>query len=137
MQQLSLFGGIRAPRVGVELAELFEAYFDCRKNKRNALNALGFEADYEAYLVRLWMDINNDSYQPGRSIAFIVHKPVKRVIFAADFLDRMLHHLLINKLNPLFERTFIYDSYTCRSGKGTHLGIRRIERFDLSLHPKK
>ena len=113
----------------IELADLFEAYADCRTNKRNTMNALSFELDYEHELIALWEAINTGTYTPGRSIAFIVDQPVKREIFAADFRDRVVHHLLINKLNPLFERTFIYDSYACRKGRGTHFGIGRIDRF--------
>lgn len=111
------------------IEDLFEAYFDCRKNKRYTVNALAFETDYERNLVNLFKEINNGTYQPGRSIAFIVNKPVKREIFAADFRDRVVHHWLINKLNPLFERTFINDSYACRTGKGTHYGIQRLYNF--------
>jgi RNA-directed DNA polymerase len=113
----------------IALADLFEAYADCRRNKRNTMNALSFELDYERELIRLWEDINAGSYFPGRSIAFIVSKPVKREIFAADFRDRVVHHLIINKLNPLFEKIFIYDSYACRKGRGTHFGIQRVDRF--------
>ena len=115
--------------LGIELADLFEAYADCRKNKRNTMNALSFELDYEKELIALWQEINNGTYSPGRSIAFIINKPVKREIFAADFRDRIVHHLLINKLNPIFERLFIYDSYACRKGRGTHFGIQRLNRF--------
>jgi len=113
----------------IELADLFEAYADCRTNKRNTMNALSFELDYEQELITLWEEINTGAYTPGRSIAFIVNQPVKREIFAADFRDRVVHHLLINKLNPLFERTLIYDSYACRKGRGTYFGIKRIDRF--------
>jgi len=109
--------------------ELFEAYITCRKFKRNTANALAFEVDYENSLLKLCEEINNGTYQPGKSIAFIVNRPVKREIFAADFRDRVVHHLIINKLNPLFEKEFIYDSYACRVGKGTHFGIKRIDRF--------
>jgi retron-type reverse transcriptase len=77
----------------------------------------------------LYDDINKGRYQPRRSIAFIVNKPVKREVFAADFRDRVVHHLIINKLTPLFEKTFIHDSYACRTGKGTHFGIQRVDRF--------
>ena len=54
---------------------------------------------------------------------------VVREVFAADFRDRVVHHLIIRKLNPLFEKQFIYDSYACREGKGTHFGIRRLSGF--------
>jgi len=127
--QLSLFDIPQKAKPQIELHELFEAYFDCRRNKRNTANALAFEIDYEHNLVQLCEEINNGTYQIGRSIAFIVDKPVKREIFAADFRDRVVHHWLINKLNPLFEKTFIYDSYACRIGKGTHFGIQRIDTF--------
>ncbi|HAT8965603.1 TPA: hypothetical protein JBA93_02555 [Legionella pneumophila subsp. pneumophila] len=114
---------------GATLESLFEAYFDCRKNKRNTMNALAFEADYESNLVVLRNDLNSGSYRPGRSIAFVIDRPVKREIFAADFRDRVVHHWLINQLNPLFEKAFIYDSYASRKGRGMHLGIARAARF--------
>jgi RNA-directed DNA polymerase len=109
--------------------EIFIAYFECRKNKRNTINALAFEKHFERNLFHLEEEIQNGYYNPGRSIAFIVNKPVKREIFAADFRDRVVHHWLINKLNPLFERIFINDSYACRTGKGTHYGIQRLYNF--------
>lgn len=117
------------PSSAISLSELFEAYAECRQNKRQTMNALHFELDYERELIVLYEEINNRTYRIGRSIAFIVDKPVKREIFAADFRDRIVHHLIIRKLNPLFERTFIYDSYACRVGRGTHLGIQRANRF--------
>lgn len=113
----------------IQVVELFQAYYDCRKNKRYTLNALAFEINYESNILKLYEEINNDTYSPGKSIAFVVEKPVKREIFAADFRDRIVHHLIINKLNPLFEKQFIYDSYACRVNKGTHFGINRVTRF--------
>ncbi|MFH1562576.1 MAG: hypothetical protein ABIF11_04045 [Nitrospirota bacterium] len=93
MQQLSLFDIQPKEKPKIELSELFEAYFNCRSNKRNTINALSFEIDYENNLIQLCEEINNSTYQPGKSIAFIVDKPVKREIFAADFRDRVVHHL--------------------------------------------
>jgi hypothetical protein len=113
----------------IALEEVLEAWYLCRKNKRNTANALAFEVDCEAEVYTLWRSINDGSYQPGRSVAFVVRGPVVREVFAADFRDRVVHHLIIKKLNPLFEKQFIYDSYACREGKGTHFGIRRLERF--------
>jgi RNA-directed DNA polymerase len=129
--QLSLFSNVENTKLneGFTLEAVFESYFSCRKNKRNTINALAFELDYESNLIQLWNDLNDRSYQPGKSIAFIVHKPVQREIFAADFRDRVVHHLIINKLNPLFEKEFIQDSYACRVGKGTHHGISRANKF--------
>lgn len=66
---------------GIELWEVIDAYYECRKRKRRTINAMKFEIDWEAEAVRLWTDINNGTYRPGRSIAFIVNKPTKREIF--------------------------------------------------------
>lgn len=128
--QLDLFSiSENNSRQNIKLDELFEAYYNCRKNKRNTINALAFEIDYEKNLVQLYNDINDRSYKIGQSMAFIVNKPVKREIFAADFRDRIVHHWLISKLNPIFEKEFINDSYACRFGKGTHFGIARVDGF--------
>lgn len=129
-KQLSLFDiPATEGRAEIPLHEFFEAYFECRRNKRGTANATIFETDYERHLVELHRRVNDGSYSVGRAVAFVVHRPVQREIFAADFSDRVVHHLLIRKLNPLFERAFIYDSYACRVGRGTLLGIKRADRF--------
>ena len=115
--------------LSLSLGDLFQAYWDCRKGKKNTINALAFEVDYEHQLLQLWDEIQSRTYRPGRSIAFIVNQPVKREIFAADFRDRVVHHFIINQLNPFFEHAFILDSYSCRQDKGTHFGILRAARF--------
>lgn len=110
-------------------SELFQAYYDARKNKRNTLNALDFEVNLEQNILELYQEIIEYRYQLRPSICFIVEKPVKREIFAAHFRDRVVHHFIINKLIHIFENQFIYDSYSCRKGKGTHFGIKRIDHF--------
>jgi len=111
------------------LLDLFRAYFDTRKNKRRTANALAFEADYENKLFVLYEDIINHRYKIGQSICFVINKPIKREIFAADFRDRIIHHLIFNYINPIFEHHFIKDSYSCRIGKGTSEGIKRVGHF--------
>lgn len=113
----------------MDLVKIFQAYYDCRKNKRNTANALRFELDYESHLIRLHREIQDRTYRVGKSIAFIVNRPVKREIFAGDFRDRIVHHYVANELVPVFEKLFVHDSYSCRKGKGTLFGIRRMERF--------
>lgn len=98
----------------ITLEDVFQAYYDCRRNKSRTNNALVFELDYEARLIQLYEDIITGRYHIGRSIAFIVFSPSIREVFAADFRDRIVHHLIYNKINPYFEKTFIYDSYSCR-----------------------
>jgi RNA-directed DNA polymerase len=113
----------------ISLEDIFLAYFDCRKNKRNKLDALEFELDFEKNLIKLWKEINDGSYKIAPLDVFISDKPVKREIFAAQFRDRIIHHLIISKLNYLFEKEFIYDTYSCRKGRGTHFGIKRVKKF--------
>jgi retron-type reverse transcriptase len=110
----------------VVLEELYEAYLDCRKNKRNKLSSLEFELNLESNLFSLYDDLITSSYEFRPSTVFMVEKPVKREIFAANFRDRIIHHFLINKLNPHFENLFLDNSYACRVGKGTHYGIEKV-----------
>jgi len=111
------------------LEDIFTAYFDCRKNKRNKPDALEFEIDFEKELIKLWREINNENYQISSLDVFISERPVKREIFAAQFRDRIVHHLIINKMECFFEKEFIYDTYSCRKKKGTHFGIKRAKKF--------
>jgi hypothetical protein len=111
------------------LYDLFQAYYDARKNKRNTINALKFEIDYESKLFELYEEIKNEKYEISPSICFISFKPTKREIFAGDFRDRIIHHLVYNYMSPLFEKLFINDAYSCRKGKGTSYGIKRIDHF--------
>jgi RNA-directed DNA polymerase len=111
------------------LEDLFQAYFDARKNKRRTFSALKFEDKFEENIFKLYEDIVAGKYQPGRSICFIVNHPIKREIFAADFRDRIVHHLIYNYINPIFERHFIFDCYSCRIGKGVQCGVKRTDHF--------
>lgn len=113
----------------IPLFEFFKAYFDCRRKKRSTYAAIRFEVDYESDIVQLANEVNSKSYTPESSLAFVIDKPVKREVFAASFRDRIVHHLLINKINYLFERVFINDSYSCRENKGTHYAIKRVDHF--------
>jgi hypothetical protein len=125
MEMDSLF---RAEEMGgISLEDVFDAYFECRKHKRNTYNALAFEMEYERNCIELWREINEARYKPKRSIAFIVTKPVRREVFAADFRDRVVHHIIASRLMPIFEERFIDDNYSTRRGKGTLYGILRME----------
>ena len=110
----------------IKLEDFFTAYYDCRKNKRNTNSQLQFELNYEKNLVDLYYEVNSKHYKIGTSICFCVTKPKLREVFAANFRDRVIHHLVINKLNPLFERDFIVDTYNCRKGKGVLFGIQQL-----------
>lgn len=107
--------------------ELVQAYFDCRKNKRNTKSALTFEQDLERNLWALYEDLVLGQYQPGKSICFVVTQPKPREVWAADFRDRVVHHLLYNKISPRFYASFIADSCACIPGRGTLYGAKRLE----------
>ena len=107
------------------LQMLFKAYFDARKHKRNKQSQLLFELHLEDNIFNLYHDIVNKTYTPGTSICFVVNKPVKREIFAANFRDRVVHHFIFNILNPLVEKILLHDVYSCRKNKGTLFGINR------------
>lgn len=83
----------------------------------------------EDNLMALYLDLKNRTYEPGRSIRFVVTEPKPREIFAADFRDRIVHHLFVQEILPHAEKRFIYDSYACRVGKGTHKAVARLQKF--------
>ena len=115
---------------------LYRAYLDCRRHKRKTANALKFEYNLEENLLKLLSELRERTYAPGRSIRFIVTKPKPREIFAADFRDRVVHHLLVNELAPHAEKRFTHDSYACRPGKGTHRAVGRLRKFIRSAGDK-
>ena len=113
--------------------ELVEAYFDCRKNKRNSASALAFEQRLERNLFQLHDELIAGTYRPGRSICFIVTRPKPREVWAADFCDRIVHHLLYNRIAPRFYTSFVADSCACIPGRGTLYAARRLESHIRSI----
>jgi retron-type reverse transcriptase len=109
------------------LEELARAYFDCRKNKRNTPSALAFEQDLERNLIQLHDRLADGSYRPGRSLCFVVTRPKPREVWAADFTDRIVHHLLYNRVAPRFYASFIADTCACIPGRGTLYAAQRLE----------
>ena len=114
------------------ILELHKAYMDARKHKRNTINQLRFERNLEAELLSLCNELETRTYELRPGICFISELPVKREIIAADFRDRVVHHLIYNRIYPILDKKFIYDSYSCRVGKGTLFGIKRVQGFLLS-----
>lgn len=109
------------------LTDLFRAYYDARRNKRNTRSQLRFELNLETNLIHLYHDLRSRKYRPSPSICFVIEDSVKREVFASEFRDRVVHHLYWNYVAELFDRLFIYDSYSCRKKKGTLFGIERLE----------
>ena len=113
--------------------QIYRCYLECRKNKRNTLNQLEFEIDVDTNLLRLQEELNNRTYKPQPSLCFVLEKPKLREVFAATFKDRVVHHILIEYLNSIYEPCFIFDSYACRIGKGTHASVKRLQKFSKSI----
>lgn len=93
------------------------------------MSALEFEWEAEARVMKLRDELQAGSYTPSRSICFALAEPAPREIFAAAFRDRVIHHLLVREVQNVGEKAFIYDSYACREGKGTHKAIKRLRTF--------
>lgn len=110
------------------LEKLYLAYLNCRKGKRKTINALKFEWDLERNLSLLLNDLKAKRYRPGRSICFVVKEPTPREIFAANFRDRIVHHLLVREIEDVGEKTFIFNAFSCRKSKGTHEAIKRLRK---------
>ncbi|HEX9974127.1 MAG TPA: reverse transcriptase domain-containing protein [bacterium] len=113
----------------VSFENLLLAGKNASQGKRGKGNAAAFNYNLEENLVLLQQALIDKTYRPGSYRAFHIFDPKKRLISAAPFPDRVVHHALCNVIEPLFDRTFIYDSYANREGKGTHAGIRRVQRF--------
>ena len=119
-------------RIGLKrwlLLALTEAFETARKGKLKSFDEHSFDLNWMSNLTRLRDAILARTYEPGASVAFVVFDPMVREIFAAPFKDRVIHHFLYALQAPWWDRHFIYDSYSCRVGKGTLMGIRRVQRM--------
>ena len=104
---------------------LLLAYRKASKGKRGHPNVAAFEYKLEDHLLQLQHQLQTKTYQPGGYHSFYIHDPKKRLISAAPFRDRVVHHALCNLIEPVFEKSFIFDSYANRIGKGTHKALDR------------
>lgn len=118
---------------GLTVDELLCAYYDCRKRKRNTINALRFETNLERNIMDLFRELSEGIYRPGTSICFVVTRPKPREVWAADFRDRIVHHLLYNRISDAFHKTFITDSCACIPERGTLYGVKRLDHKIRSI----
>lgn len=88
----------------IDFETILEAYFDCRKRKRSTVGATEFELNYVHNLVELMNEVNSRQYRIGKSICFVVCYPRYREVFAGDFRDRIIHHYIALRLEPLLSR---------------------------------
>lgn len=116
------------PRV-VSFNNLLAAFKAAARGKRSKGATAAFEYDLEENLLNLQEELRSGSYQPGAYTSFTIHDPKRRLISAAPFRDRVVHHALCRVIEPLFERQFIYDSYANQVGKGTHRALERCTQY--------
>ena len=108
---------------------LLLAFRKAAKGKRGKSGTARLEARLADELLLLQVELETGTYLPGGYVHFYIHEPKRRKISAAPFRDRVVHHALCNVIEPLFERSFIDDTYANRRGKGTHRAIDRFQRF--------
>ncbi|MGB8648719.1 MAG: hypothetical protein WCF84_26010 [Anaerolineae bacterium] len=112
-----------------EFENLHHAYKRAARGKRRNPSVATFEFDLEKNLLDLRRELETETYRPGSYHNFWIYDPKPRLISAAPFRDRVVHHALCQVVEPLFERRFIDDSYACRVKKGTHAAIDRAQEF--------
>jgi retron-type reverse transcriptase len=116
----------------IDFENLLNASRKAQRGKRYRGNVLDFNYHLESELARLQTELQNQTYKPGRYRTFQIFEPKPRLISAAPYRDRVVHHALCNVIVPILERTFIVDTYANRIGFGTHRALRRFTQFARS-----
>lgn len=114
------------------LYDLFKAYNQAKRHKSKKVYVKEFSKNLYENLAELANDLYYRKYKAEPSTCFIITDPKKREVFAASFRDRIVHHLYYNYTHEMFEKGFIYDSYSCIPKRGTHFGIERLKHHILS-----
>ena len=113
----------------ISVENLLEAWIRFRRGKRNKLHVLEFQTDLIYQVTRLHAELKDKAYRHGGYKHFKISDPKPRDIHKASVRDRLLHHAIYRKLYPFFDKTFVYESYSCRVGKGTHRAMNRFRDF--------
>ena len=108
---------------------LHAAWLAARRHKRYAPSSTDFSWNAESLLLALRDQLREGSYLPGEYRLFAVREPKPRIIAAAPFRDRIVHHAVVSAIEPRFEASFVFDSYATRAGKGTHAALLRFHEF--------
>ncbi len=112
-----------------DFENIYLAYRKARKGKRGRMQPAMFERVQDDELLAIQEELQTQSYQPGAYHSFFIHDPKKRLISAAPFRDRVVHHALCRVMEPIWEKRFIHDTYANRVGKGTHRALDRAQEF--------
>lgn len=108
---------------------LLSAYHKAQRGKQSARSVAEFSLNLESELLSLQEELTDRTYRPGRYRLFTIYERKKRQIAAAPFRDRVVHHAIMNIIEPPIDRRFIFDSYACRQGKGVHAAVNRYQQW--------
>lgn len=114
-----------------------KAYQKARKCKRYRPEVLRFEANREINLLKAIADLQNKTYHAGRYYVFKVYEPKERLIMALPFYDRVVQHMIVNIIEPIFEKRFVFHSYACRKGKGAHEASNALSKSLYNMQVKQ
>ena len=109
------------------------AYEKARKGKAKKQAIIEFDKNTKENLERLQTELIEMTYKPKPLKRFIVRDPKTRTIHASAFRDRIVHHMVVNVLEPIFEKIFIFDSYASRKDKGAHMAVVRFDKFKRKI----
>jgi retron-type reverse transcriptase len=113
----------------ISIENLLEAWKEFLKGKRAKKDVQEFQYQLSDNILALYFDLKNKTYKHGGYYAFNISDPKPRSIHKASVRDRLLHHAIYRQLYPLFDPTFIFDSYSCRKFRGTHRALKRFKDF--------
>ena len=118
-------------------ANLYPSYRAARRGKRDRPAVASFEFDLEHNLLEIQTELQEQSYLPGAYTNFSIYEPKRRLVSAAPFRDRVVHHALCNVIEPIWEPRFIHHSYACRVGKGTHKALDQCQTWLRQVYSSK
>lgn len=108
---------------------LVTAFRKAKKGAGKSPDSLKFFYNMESEILILKRELESGCYIPGEYRKFNIYEPKERIISVAPFRDRVVHHAVVNELEPVFENIFIFDSYATRKGKGTHKAVKKAQKF--------
>jgi len=112
---------------------LFLAWNEFVMGKRSKKDVQEFSRNLIDNILSLHESLVNKTYKHGGYHSFYINDPKRRHIHKASVKDRLLHHAIYRLLYPFFEKTFIYDSYSCRLEKGVYKAIERFDEFSYKV----
>lgn len=111
------------------IENLISAFKKARKGKAKKDYVISFESNLNRNLKLLQKELKSKTYKPCKLKKFVIRDPKTRTIHKSLFRDRIVHHAIINLIQPIYEKRFIYDSFASRKLKGTHIAVKRFEYF--------